>query len=51
MNDEEFVTEMEYSDLFIDEVVRVGRRCTFPDPDSINIGLSVLCVEDDDNLL
>jgi hypothetical protein len=42
MNDEEFVTEMEnYSDLFIDEVVRVGRRSTFPDPDSINIGLSV----------
>ena len=50
MNDEEFVKEMEnYSDLFIDEVVRVGRRSMFPDPDSINIGLSVLCVEDDDN--
>jgi hypothetical protein len=45
MNDEEFVKEMEnYSDLFIDEVARVGRRSTFPDPDSINIGLSVLCV-------
>lgn len=52
MNDEEFVKEMEnYSDLFIDEVVRVGRRSMFPDPDSINIGLSVLCVEDDDNIV
>ncbi len=52
MNDEEFVKEMEnYSDLFIDEVVRVGSRSRFPDPDSINMGLTVLCVEDDDNIV
>lgn len=51
MNDEEFVKEMEnYSDLFIDEVVRVGYRI-FSESDDIDMGLTVLCVEDDDNIV
>ena len=51
MNDEEFVKEMEhFSDLWIDEVVRVGKRSKhFPEPNCINIGLTVVCVEDDND--
>ena len=37
------------SDLFIDEVVRVGYRI-FSESDDIDMGLTVLCVEDDDLL-
>lgn len=52
MNDEELVKEMEnYSKLFIEEVVRVGHRSRFPEPNSINMGLTVVCVEDDDNIV
>mmetsp|Transcript_7061 Transcript_7061/g.14615 ORF Transcript_7061/g.14615 Transcript_7061/m.14615 type:complete len:135 (-) Transcript_7061:242-646(-) len=54
MSDEALVKEMEhYSDLFIEEV-RVGHRSTFPgesNENSINVGLTVLCVEDDHNTI
>ena len=45
MNDEELVKEMEhYSDLWIEEVVRAGER-------NIDMGLVVVCVEDDDDIV
>jgi len=50
MSDEALVKEMEhYSDLFIEEVVRVGCRSRFPQENSINMGLTVICAEDDNN--
>jgi hypothetical protein len=50
MSEEALLEEMEhYSDLFVNEVIRVGRRSQFPEPNSINVGLTVLCAEDDNN--
>lgn len=53
MNDEELVKEMEhYSDLWIEEVVRAEKRNGhFPEPNCINMGLVVVCVEDDDDIV